>query len=389
MRFLLPALLAVPIMLSAQQQATEWSAATAAMDTYVASDQIVGSALVLIEDGKIVSEHYTGFQDRNNRLAADRNTIWHWGSITKTLTAVAAMQADQIVIGDVFHGPTHRLLGSPVTEFVPETRRIHSDFGSMDQVTIRMLMSHSSGLQNGTWPWTRGEAWEPFEPTEWDQLVAMMPYMKLAFAPGTRYSYSNPGFVYIARAIEHLTGDPWQGRIYKMLFMPLGMTASYFGITPPYLLGQRSQNFTITDSGVMNRGLDFDPGITIPNGGWNAPVTDLARWIGFLAGSTDRTTQARYDALLPHEVIEEMWQPVVRVDADEEMGLSFFIRHQGGRKLVGHTGTQANFRSFFWLDPVTHRAVLGVVNTSSDIDGNASDARYRGVMAAARGVLGS
>jgi len=384
-------------MLSAQQQATEWSAATAAMDTYVASDQIVGSALVLIEDGKIVSEHYTGFQDRNNRVPADRNTIWHWGSITKTLTAVAAMQVNRGYLFGAFEPPPYAppstqpraFLDQAITSLVPETRRIHSDFGSMDQVTIRMLMSHSSGLQNGTWPWTRGEAWEPFEPTEWDQLVAMMPYMKLAFAPGTRYSYSNPGFVYIARAIEHLTGDPWQGRIYKMLFMPLGMTASYFGITPPYLLGQRSQNFTITDSGVMNRGLDFDPGITIPNGGWNAPVTDLARWIGFLAGSTDRTTQARYDALLPHEVIEEMWQPVVRVDADEEMGLSFFIRHQGGRKLVGHTGTQANFRSFFWLDPVTHRAVLGVVNTSSDIDGNASDARYRGVMAAARGVLGS
>lgn len=388
MRLLLTALLAVPLVLSAQQPAA-WSAATAAMDAYVKSDQIVGSALVLIEAGKITSEHYTGFQDRNNRVAADRNTIWHWGSITKTLTAVAAMQADQIVIGDVFHGPTHRLLGSPVTEFVPETARIHSDFGNMDQVTIRMLMSHSSGLQNGTWPWTRGERWEPFEPTEWAQLVAMMPYMKLAFAPGTRYSYSNPGFVYIARAIEKLTHDPWQGRIYKMLFMPLGMKASYFGITPAYLLGQRSQNFAITDSGVRNRGLDFDPGITIPNGGWNAPVTDLARWIGFLGGSADSATQTRYDALLPRTSLEEMWQPVVRVDAEEEMGLSFFIRHEGGRRLVGHTGTQANFRSFFWLDPATHRAVLGVVNTSSDIDGNASDARYRVVMAAARKALGS
>lgn len=394
MRLLLTALLAVPLVLSAQQPAA-WSTATAAMDTYVASDQIVGSALVLIEDGKITSEHYTGFQDRNEKIAADRQTIWHWGSITKTLTAVAVMQVQQGYLFGAFEPPPSgppssvpmRFLDQAITALVPETARIHSDFGSMDQVTIRMLLSHSSGLQNGTWPWTRGESWEPFEPTEWDQLVAMMPYMKLAFAPGTRYSYSNPGFVYLARAIQHVTGDPWEGRIYKSFFMPLGMQASYFGFTPRYLMPHRSYNYAVTDSGVKNRGPDFDPGITIPNGGWNAPVTDLARWIGFLGGSADSATQARYDELLPRESLEEMWQPVVRVDADEEMGLSFFIRHEGGRRLVGHTGTQANFRSFFWLDPATHRAVLGVVNTSSDVGGDASNARYRVVMAAARKAL--
>ncbi len=394
MRLLIPALLAAPLVLSAQQPAA-WSAAAAAMDTYVASDQIVGSALVLIEDGKITSEHYTGFQDRNNHVGADRNTIWHWGSITKTVTAVAVMQLNMRILYGPFEPPavpdprepTGRFLDQPITDLVPETARIHSDFGRMDRVTIRMLMSHSSGLQNGTWPWTHGEQWEPIEPTEWAQLVAMMPYMKLAFAPGTEYSYSNPGFVYLARAIQHMTGDPWQGHIYKSFFMPLGMQASYFGFTPQYLMSHRSYNYAVTDSGVKDRGPDFDPGITIPNGGWNAPVTDLARWIGFLGGSADSATQARYDALLPRTTLEEMWQPVVRVDADEEMGLSFFIRHEGGRKLVGHTGTQANFRSFFWLDPATHRAVLGVVNTSSDIDGDASDARYRVVMAAARKAL--
>lgn len=394
MRHLLPALLAVPLVLSAQQPA-EWPAATAAMDTYVASDQIVGSALVLIEDGKIVREHYTGFQNRGDKVAADRNTIWHWGSITKTLTAVAVMQVNRGYLFGAFEGPPYAppstqpraFLDQAITSLVPETRRIHSDFGSMDRVTLRMLMSHSSGLQNGTWPWTKGQSWEPFEPTEWDQLVAMMPYMKLAFEPGSRYSYSNPGFVYLAHAIEQITGDPWEGRIYKSLFMPLGMQASYFGGTPQYLRPHRSHNYAVTDPGVKDRGADFDPGITIPNGGWNAPVTDLARWIGFLGGSADSATQAHYDALLPRTTLEEMWQPVVRVDADEEMGLSFFIRHEGGRKLVGHTGTQANFRSFFWLDPATRRAVLGVVNTSSDIDGNASDARYRVVMAAARKAL--
>lgn len=383
MRLLLVPLLAFPLLLAAQQPA--WSGATAAMDRYVASDKIVGSGLVLIQDGQIVEEHFTGFQDREKRRPADRNTIWHWGSITKTLTAVAVMQVDaELRAASPVRVRARRFLDQPLTELVPETARIH---GPIESVTLRMLLSHSSGLQNGTWPWTTGARWEPFEPTEWSQLVAMMPYMQLAFTPGARYSYSNPGFVYLAQAITAVTGDPWQGRIYKSLFVPLGMEASYFGETPAYLASHRSANYAVTDSGVKSRGTEFDPGITIPNGGWNAPMTDLARWIGFLGGSTNRATQAMYDALLPRSTLILMWQPVVRVDSAEQMGLSFFLRHQGGRLLVGHTGTQANFRSFFWLDPASRRAVLGVVNTSSDIDGAGSDARYREVMVAARRAL--
>jgi CubicO group peptidase (beta-lactamase class C family) len=363
----------------AQSQTTPWDQAVAAMDAYVASDRIVGSALVMIDDGRIVADHFTGFADRATGRAANRETIWHWGSITKTLTAVDLMQLDTIAAAS--------LLDQPATRYVPELRRIHSDFGSMDQVTLRTLLSHSSGLQAGTWPWTRGQAWEPFEPTDWNQLVAMMPYMKLAFAPGSRYSYSNPGFVYVARAIQAITGDPWQGRIYKTLLVPLDMRASYFGSTPRQWRDDRSHNYAIDREGVHDRGPDFDPGITIPNGGWNAPVSDLARWIGFLAGSPDPARQADYDRLLPRTVLESMWQPVVRASDEEMMGLSFFLRQQGGHRLVGHTGTQANFRSFLWFDPDSHRGVLGVVNTSSDVDGAGSDQRYQQVMAAARAAL--
>ncbi len=383
---LLLALLAAPL---AAQTPTGWPAATTAFDHYVQGDSIVGAALVYFADGRISAEHYMGWQDREGGVRADRNTIWHWGSITKTLTAAAFMQADANwrAMDAAAAGGSVRLLGTPVDRLVPELRRIHDPYGSIDSVTFRMLLSHSSGLQNPTWPWGGGEPWQPFEPTEWSQLVAMLPYQQLRFPPGGRYSYSNPGFVYVARALEQLEGTPWQGLVFKTFLEPLGMTASYFGRTPPHLREHRSHNYAVTDSGVKNRGVDFDPGITIPNGGWNAPVTDLVRWLSFVAGSADPATQARYDALLPRAVFEEMWQPVVRVDDDEQMGLSFFLRHEGGHRLVGHTGTQANFRSFFWLDPDRHVGVLGVVNTSSDIDDAGSNRRYAEVMARARQVL--
>ena len=367
-RLALPAalvLLAAPLV-AQDTQADRWEAAVQTFDTFTVLDSTVGGALVMVRDGEILREHYMGiasppFALRNSVQLANRNTIWHWGSITKTLTAVAVMQE--------FHrfycpGEPCSGLETRVTSLVPEVARIHNPWGGMEEITLRMLLSHSSGLPNGTWPWTRGEPWEPFEPTEWSQLVAMMPYMKLGFEPGTRYGYSNPAFVYLARAVEAVTGDPWQGYVHKSLFMPLGMEASYFGRTPRHLIYERSSNFRVDSTGIVDRGPDFDPGITIPNGGWNAPVTDVARWIGFLSGSSDRAAQARYDRLMPRNLLESMWEPVVRVSDTEQMGLSFFLREVDGQRLVGHTGTQANFRSFFWLNPETRTAVIGVVNTS-------------------------
>ncbi len=364
--------------MAAQQDSPTWAAAVRALERYAAADSTVGAALVMVRDGEIVAEHYHGFADRERGVRADRNTIWHWGSITKTFTAVGVMQ--QAELGRIE-------LDQPATDLVPEMRRIHNPFGPMSDVTVRMLLSHSSGLQAGTWPWTRGQSWEPFEPTEWNQLVAMMPYMRLAFAPDTRFSYSNPAIVYLARMIEQVSGDPWQGYVYKQFFLPLDFEASYFGETPQPFAAHRSHNYARTDSGVVDRGADFNPGITIPNGGLNAPASDLARWLGFLMGSSDPAVQARYDAILPRTVLEGMWQPRHRVDDEEEMGLSFFIRRGEDRRLIGHTGTQANFRSFFWVDPDRRTGIFGVVNTSSNVDTRRSTEGFNELMRVARAAL--
>src|SRR2546423_7687618 len=201
--------------------------------------------------------------------------------MTKTLTAVAVMQ---------LRYRKRLTLDDRVTRYIPELRQVHDPFGSIDDVTIRMLLSHSAGFQNPTWPYKAGKPWEPFEPTRWEQLVAMMPYQEVAFAPGSRYSYSNPGFIYLARIVEQLTGDPYQGYVSKNLWAPLGIMHSYFGATPYHLVDQRSNNYDVVrDSAghetVVANGRDFDPGITIPNGGWNAPLGDVAQWVACLSGA--------------------------------------------------------------------------------------------------------
>ena len=96
-------------------------------------------------------------------------------------------------------------LDDKVTSYIPELRQVHNRFGSMDAITIRMLLSHTAGFQDPTWPYKAGKSWEPFEPTRWEQLVSMMPYQEIDFRPGSQFGYSNPAFIYLARIIERLT----------------------------------------------------------------------------------------------------------------------------------------------------------------------------------------
>lgn len=366
---------------------TAWGTATSAFDRLLQADSVVGGSLALVRDGRIVRRHDAGMQDRAAQRAMGPRAILHWGSITKTLTAVA-------ILGLRDRGLLS--LDDPITRWVPELRQVHNPFGSMDGITLRMLLSHSSGFQNPTWPYRRYVTWEPFEPTRWEQLVGMMPYQEIHFPPGSRFGYSNPAYIYLARVIEAVTGDPYQSYIYKNLWIPLGLSESSFGATPWHLREARSSNYTLVrDSAgqerVVDNGAEFDPGITIPNGGWNAPVTDLARWMAFLSGASgaDTALRRRFDTVLGRGTLEEMWRPVVPVGdgAEESMGLGFFLRRQGPVTLVGHTGEQAGFRSFLYFNPVTRVGVIGCVNTTNDARPGESGRAFRQAMLAAVSLL--
>jgi CubicO group peptidase (beta-lactamase class C family) len=375
------------------QRPAGWDAFVRAFDAYTAGDSIVGASVIVAQRGQVTARHAVGWADRDRRQPVDSNTIYHWGSITKTLTAVAVMQ---------LRDRGRLSLDDPVTRYVPELREVHNPWGAMDQVTIGMLLSHSAGFQGPTWPWTAGESWEPFEPTRWEQLVAMLPYQRLRFAPGSRYGYSNPAFIYLARVIERLTGDAWQSYVYKNLFGPLGLARSYFARTPYHLEPDRSNNYVVVeDSGgaerVVTNGREFDPGITIPNGGWNAPTGDIARWLAFLAGAApgDSALAGRYEGVLARRTLLEMWQsrfpatdPVAgAAGAPDSMGLSTFVLWRDGVRFVGHTGSQAGFRAFAYLNPATGATVIAAFNTRNDAREAESAAGFREIRDRALGLI--
>jgi CubicO group peptidase (beta-lactamase class C family) len=352
----------------AAQAPSGWVDFAGLFQGYVDSDKVVGASALVMKDGRVLARHDAGKADRAANVAVNDRTIFHWGSITKTLTAISIMQ---------LRDRGKLSLDDRVLRWVPELRQLHDPFGMIDSITVRMLLSHTAGFQNGTWPYDSGKPWEPFEPTSWNQLVAMMPYQELHFRPGSRYGYSNPAFIYLARIIEQVSGDPWESYVQKNIFAPLGLDRSYFRSTPYFLAAERSHNYYIRkdSSGaerLIDNGADFDPGITSPNGAWNAPLADLVKYAAFLTNVViPGTSRERYEIVLKRSSLEEMWQRGKPMSQSYEsaprqwMGLSFFVLDRGGTTLLGHTGSQAGFRAFLYFNPATSAAVVAAFNTTN------------------------
>jgi CubicO group peptidase (beta-lactamase class C family) len=197
----------------------------------------------------------------------------------------------------------------------------------------------------------------------------MMPYQRLQFPPGSRYGYSNPGFIYLARVVEQVSGDPWAVYVQKNIWTPLGMDRSYVGATPYHLAAHRSHGYRVAGDTTADLGADFDPGITIPNGGWNAPVADVARYLAFLTGRPDSASGTRWATVLGRRTLAEMWVPTIRTGAAlpelAAVGLGFFTVEHEGRRIVGHTGDQAGYRSYVYFDPAASSGIVLVFNTTN------------------------
>jgi CubicO group peptidase (beta-lactamase class C family) len=315
-----------------------------------------GSLMFLANGGDELGFAAHGFADRAGGHKVDRDTIFHWASCTKTFTGIAIQQ---------LRDRGRLRLDQPIVEFLPELRAVHSEHGPIEKVTLRHLLSHSGGFRSGTWPWGGDKPWHPHEPTRWEQLVAMMPYTELEFEPGTRFSYSNPGIVFLGRVIELLSGDDYEVYMHKNVLSPLGMHDSYFDITPYHLQRHRSHSYLIDGTGEQDLGPDFDTGITVSNGGLNAPLTDMVRYLSFLLGVPPADSDAAQ--VLARKSLTEMWEPVLPTSpkGGEQIGLTFFLQERGGSRFITHTGGQRSFVTFFYVHPASGTCALGAFNTST------------------------
>jgi len=322
---------------------------------------IVGSTFMFIHNNQILAKEFYGLANIEHNRKIDENTIYHWASITKTFTGIAIMQLrDRGLLK----------LDDPIIKYIPELREVYNHYGDISEITIRHLMSHSAGFRGATWPW-KNKPWHPHEPLHWEQLVAMFPYTEVKFEPGSKWSYSNLGIVFLGRVIELLTTDDWEVYIDKNIFKPLEMYQSYFDTTPYHLIKYKCQSYFLKNGKLTPANPDINTGITVSNGGLKAPFPDFVKYLNFLMGKPEK--QEIYDQILKRSSLEEMFQPQIEIkNYDKEfrgagrkdaMGLTFFIEDNYGMHFVAHSGGQNAFVTHFYLNPDTRTAYIVGFNT--------------------------
>jgi CubicO group peptidase (beta-lactamase class C family) len=336
-------------------------------DTVLTQHGIVGGGIAIVHAQEPAIQYFFGLMRNGAGQRVDGATSYNWASITKTMTAIAILQLRD-------HGQLS--LDDPAVRYVPELRQVHDDFGPVDAITIRDLLTHSAGFRNPTWPWDCDDPtdcdWQPFEPTHWAQVAAMLPYTHVAFKPGTRWSYSNLGYVFLGQIIERLTGDDFEVYIDKNILKPLGMTESYFDRSPWFLQSHVSASYLRAGDKLTEQPFNFDTGITTSNSGLKAPITDMVKYLRFLIGDPVNPV---YDFVLKRSSLEEAWTgvlPVAETGAASTaytknapmMGLGFFVLDLDGHRYVYHDGDQGGFSSEMFIDPARHSAAILAVNTT-------------------------
>jgi CubicO group peptidase (beta-lactamase class C family) len=336
-------------------------------DAVLAQHGVVGGGIAIVHLQEPATQWFFGMARKDTAQTVNEETSYNWASITKTMTAIAILQ---------LRDRGKLSLDDSAVRYVPELRQVHDAFGSIDEVTIRDLLTHSAGFRNPTWPWDCEDAsncdWQPFEPAQWSQVAAMLPYTQIAFRPGSRWSYSNLGYVFLGQIIERLSGDDFEVYMHKNILMPLGMTASYFDRSPYFLESNVSASYLRAGDKLTPQPFNFDTGITTSNSGLKAPIPDMVKYLRFLIGDPGNP---RYAVVLKRESLEEAWKGVIPVtepgkpptpytkDAPE-MGLGFFVADFHGRRIVYHDGDQGGFSSEMLIEPAARTASILAVNTT-------------------------
>lgn len=349
-------------------------------DSLLAQHHIVGGAIAVVHAADPPIEFFHGEARADTHQPIDAATAYNWASITKTMTAIAILQLrDRGLLS----------LDDPAVRYVPELRQVHDAYGPIDAITIRHLLTHSAGFRNPTWPWDCDDSsncdWQPFEPTRWSQVAAMLPYTHVAFQPGTQWSYSNLGYVFLGQIIERLTGDGFETYVTKNIFMPLGMTRSYFDRAPWFLQHDVSASYLRAGAKLTPQPFNFDTGITTSNSGLKSPLPDMEKYARFLLGDPAN------DIVLKRSSLQEAWTSILPANLRGEaptaytaglhgakpgMGLGFFVLAENGHRYIYHDGDQGGFSSELLLDPQDHCAAILMVNTTDTGAPPASDATH-------------
>lgn len=322
-------------------------------------------ACTVIRSNSVVDQAAVGLRAEGRTNAVTLQDAWHLGSVTKSMTAtLAAVLVDEgrlhwtDRLGDAF--PTDLLSVDPAWRDVTLEQLLGNRGGAPDQAWL-----DQSGLWSQFWN-TQG--------TPRDQrLFLAREILKRppSIPPGTRFVYSNAGFILAGVWMEQRLGLAWESLVAERVFRPLGMTSAGFG--PPDPAGTGSQPWGHRKVGsswvALPPGPQADnPSGLGPAGTVHASMSDLSNFVmAHLNGELGRST--------PLKLKPETWHRLHTALEGQAYALGWNItsRPWAGGTAWNHTGSNTYWFCNVWVAPKMEFAVLVFTNAGGDDAFKATD----------------
>lgn len=326
-----------PEVLAAERLFSAW------MDGQLAYRGLPGVSVGVVYDQQLVWSKGFGFADVKNKVAMTPQVKFRIASHSKMFAAIAIMQLRE-------EGKLR--LDDPVRKHLPwfAAQPAGDDDG---EVTIEHLLSHMSGLQREA-----GDHWSTEQFPSEAEIKQLYSQRQAAFAPNTRWKYSNLAFAVAGLVVEQITGQRWADYVQQQIFAPLGMSSTSVdkkvdGLTIPYW--RRLPDGSRDALGFVDaRGMAAATGMT-------SNVDDLAK---FVSAQFRRGPRGGANVLSAAS-----WREMHRVRAVDEnwtsgSGLGFDFSRINNRTWIGHGGGYAGNTTQTYFNVSDKVGVIVLTNTN-------------------------
>ena len=204
---------------------------TALSQRYVDEGKLAGVVALVARDGKIVHFESVGQRGANDAAPLAKDALFRIYSMTKPITAVAAM---------MLYEEGKFQLSDPVTKFVPELEGLNvlvdgEEVPAEETMTMLHLLTHTTGLSYGFNPQDpvdqKYREKQPLAGKDLDEFAARLGELPLKFEPGARWHYSVAVDV-TGLVVQRLSGQSFDVFLRERLFEPLGMDDTFFNVPP-------------------------------------------------------------------------------------------------------------------------------------------------------------
>lgn len=328
------------------------AAVDAAVLEVMDKQELVGVAIGVIEDGRIVYTKGYGWADREHRIPATAETVINWASNSKPMAAILALQlAEQGQLD----------LDADVRTYVPE----FPDKGVT--ITCRQILGHQSGIphySNGQIVPTRRDAESRRGPVDPLRSLDRFAESPLIFRPGARSEYSSYAYILLSAVVERAGKQPFDDQVQGRIAAPLGIRSLQLDHHTP---GRDwATGYTMKEGKVVpapEEANDWKFGA----GGYKSNVQDFARWAA---------------ALLDHRLVSKttersMWtQQRTAGGETTDYGLGFAVEDGARGFKVSHNGDQREATTRMVLYPKARQGMVVMTNCGHGKPGEISTAVF-------------